>query len=138
MHHVTYIPLRTYQPFHHKDQHELFKIIRLGTFSFAKKFWVGISDEATTLITHLLDVDPTTRYTATQALKSKWFELIVQEEDNVLEKNNLGDSLVKISRLSTSLKDAVRAIQWVNRDRFLSDVTIDNFDYDAMPVDEET
>ncbi len=99
---------------------------------------MGISDEATTLITHLLDVDPTTRYTATQALKSKWFELIVQEEDNVLEKNNLGDSLVKISRLSTSLKDAVRAIQWVNRDRFLSDVTIDNFDYDAMPVDEET
>ena len=27
LHHVTYIPLRTYQPFHHKDQHELFKII---------------------------------------------------------------------------------------------------------------
>ena len=99
---------------------------------------MGISDEATTLITHLLDVDPTTRYTATQALQSKWFELVVQDEGNVLEKNTLGDSMVKISSLSTSLKGAVRAIQWVNRDRLLSDVTIDNFDYDAMPVDEET
>ena len=56
----------------------------------------------------------------------------------MLEKNNLGDSMVKISNLSTSLKGVVRAIQWVNRDRLLSDVTIDNFDYDAMPVDEET
>jgi len=120
------------QPFHHKDQHELFKIIRLGKFTFAKKFWTGISEEAKTLIQQLLDVDPTTRCTATQALNSKWLERA--QESGVLEKNDLGDSLVKISKLNTSLKGAVRAIQWVNRnrDRFLSSVTVDNFDTDDM------
>jgi serine/threonine protein kinase len=120
------------QPFHHKDQHELFKIIRLGKFNFAKKFWAGISEEAKSLIQQLLDVDPTTRYTATQALNSKWLERA--QESGVLEKNDLGDCLVKISKLNTSLKGTVRAIQWVNRnrDRFLSSVTVDNFDTDDM------
>ncbi|KAL7432804.1 hypothetical protein ACHAXH_001871 [Discostella pseudostelligera] len=129
---IIFFLLVGYLPFHHKDQHELFKIIRLGKFNFAKKFWAGISEEAKSLIQQLLDVDPTTRYTATQALNSKWLERA--QESGVLEKNDLGDSLVKISKLNTSLKGTVRAIQWVNRnrDRFLSSVTVDNFDTDDM------
>lgn len=138
LHHVTnciVVVNFPYQPFHHKDQHELFKIIRLGKFSFAKKFWTGISEEATSLISHLLDVDPTSRYTATEALQSKWFERV---KEPGLETTNLGDSLIKISKLSNSLKGTVRAIQWVNRDRRMSSVTVDNFHPDVMLVDDES
>ncbi len=54
-----------------------------------------------------------------------------------LESTNLGDSFIKISKLSTSLKGTVRAIQWVNRDRRMSSVTVDNFDPDVMLIDDD-
>ena len=78
-----------------------------------------------------MDVDPTTRYTAMEALQSNWFERVKVPG---LETINLGDSMIKISKLSTCLKGTVRAIQWVNRDRMMSSVVIDNFDPDAMVV----
>ena len=140
-HHTNYILLPCnlfscnifpWQPFHHKDQCELFKIIRLGKFSFSKRFWAGISEDATSLITHLLDVDPATRYSATQALQSKW---IKRAKESGLEKNNLGDSLVRIANISTSLKGVVRAIQWTNRDSISSSLTIDDIDSDVVLVD---
>lgn len=60
---------------------------------------------------HLLDVDPITRYTAKQALQSKW---IKSTDERELEKRNLRNSLDGISRESRRLKGMVKTVQWMN------------------------
>lgn len=108
------IPILSSQPFHDEDQNELFKIIRLGKYNFDAKYWSGISDQAKTLITHLLDVDPSSRYTATKALQSDW---IRNMEESMLAEHNLRDSLDGISKESTRLKTLVKSVQWLNREK---------------------
>lgn len=118
------------QPFHHRDQHELFKIIRLGKYSFDKKYWAEISEEATTLIVHLLDVDPSQRYTATRALQSDWIKRTLV--DTMLDRHNLANSLTGISKESTRLKGVVRSVQWSCKSRNLSSLTADGVDFHAL------
>lgn len=123
---IVFFLLAGYLPFHHRDQNELFKIIRLGKYSFDSKYWGGISDEATSLIKHLLDIDPTTRYTATQALESDWIKSIDEE---LLAKNALTNSLTGISKESHRLKGLVKSVQWLRSSttdkRLLSSLTVD-------------
>lgn len=125
---IIFFLLAGYLPFHHRDQNELFKIIRLGKYTFDSKYWEGISDEATSLIKHLLDVDPTTRYTATQALESDWFKSMDEE---LLAKHALANSLTGISEESHRLKGLVKTVQWLNKGssitdkKLLSSLTVD-------------
>lgn len=111
-------------------------MIRLGKFSFNPAYWSGISEEATAVITHLLDVDPTTRYTSMQALKSDW---IMREP--LLMKHNLANSLTGIVKESTRLKGVVRSVQWMMRSEdhldgksepLVSSLTVDGVDFDAL------
>eukprot|EP00581_Thalassiosira_minuscula_P012917 CAMPEP_0183719730 /NCGR_PEP_ID=MMETSP0737-20130205/12546_1 /TAXON_ID=385413 /ORGANISM="Thalassiosira miniscula, Strain CCMP1093" /LENGTH=712 /DNA_ID=CAMNT_0025949467 /DNA_START=136 /DNA_END=2274 /DNA_ORIENTATION=+ len=124
---IVYFLLAGYLPFHHRDQNELFKIIRLGKYSFDKKYWSGVSDDAIRLIMHLLDVDPTTRYTAKEALKSKWIKSV---EESLLEKNDLSNSLSGISKASIRMKSVARAVQWISKEekKFMSSLTVDPLD----------
>ncbi|KAL3815280.1 hypothetical protein ACHAXA_010091 [Cyclostephanos tholiformis] len=133
---VIFFLLAGYLPFHHRDQNELFKMIRLGKFSFNPAYWSGISEEATAVITHLLDVDPTTRYTSMQALKSDW---IIREP--LLMKHNLANSLTGIVKESTRLKGVVRSVQWMMRSEdhldgksepLVSSLTVDGVDFDSL------
>lgn len=119
---VIYFLLAGYLPFHNKDQNELFKIIRLGKYNFDTKYWTGISKEATRLIKKLLEVDPSTRYTATKALELDW---IKDMEESMLEKNNLSNSLSGMKKEHIRLKTLVRSVQWLNKDRKLSSLTVD-------------
>jgi len=119
---VIYFLLAGYLPFHHKDQHELFKIIRLGKYNFNTQNWSGISKEATRLIEKLLEVDPSTRYTATKALESDW---IKDMEDSMLEKNNLSNSLSGMKKEHSRLKSFVRSVQWLNKDKHMSSLTVE-------------
>lgn len=122
-------PTLVVQPFHHRDQNELFRIIRLGKYSFDKKYWTGISEEATTLIMHLLDVDPSTRYTSTQTLHSDW---IKNTEQSTLFEHNLANSLAGISKEAARLKGVSRSVQWCNKSRNLSSLTADGVDLHAL------
>ncbi len=117
------------QPFHHRDHNELFQIIRLGRYSFDKKYWAGISNEATTLIMHLLDVDPSTRYTSTRALHSDW---IKKAEQSTLFENNLANSLTGISIEATRLKGVAKPVQWISKSRNLSSLTADGVDFHSL------
>jgi len=119
---IIYFLLAGYLPFHHKDQNELFKIIRLGKYNFDSRYWSGISKEATSLIKCLLEVGPATRCTATQALDSPWIKSMRACE---LERNALSNSLSGISRESNRLKNVVRSVQWLNKDKLLSSLTAD-------------
>ncbi|KAL7552589.1 hypothetical protein ACHAWF_015831 [Thalassiosira exigua] len=121
---VIYFLLVGYLPFHHRDQNELFKVIRLGKYKFESKYWSKISEEAVSLIQRLLDVDPSTRLTATEALQSDWVKSV---EDCPWSQNDLSASLPGIMKESLKLKTVVKSVQWINRKQVLnfSDVTVD-------------
>ena len=133
-----FTPYYNTQPFHHKDQNELFKVIRLGKYSFDSKYWSEISEEATELITRLLDVDPTTRYSASEALESDW---IKDMEDEELARHSLTNSLTSISKTANARKSLVRSVQWksckggTNFTDRISELTCDVVDVSALSVD---
>jgi serine/threonine protein kinase len=111
-------------------------MIRLGKYGFNPKYWSGISNEATALIMHLLDVDPFTRFTSTEALQSDW---IMRE--SLLNKHNLANSLTGIVNESIRLKGVARSVQWMIRsvdhwndksEPLVSSLTVDGVDFYAM------
>jgi len=51
---------------------ELFDKVIDGHFEFNSPFWDDISDSATDLITHMLEVNPETRITAEDVLAHEW------------------------------------------------------------------
>lgn len=125
-----------YQPFHNKDQNELFKIIRLGKYSFDSKYWSKVSEEGMKLIMRLLEVDPSARYTATDALGSDWIKSM---EESRLSTRDLATSLTGISKESNRLKGLVKSVQWINKaakkDKFnMSSLTVDVLPFDPMTL----
>ena len=99
----------------------MFKIIRRGKYSFDSKHWAGVTEEAIGLIVHLLEVDPSTRYTATQALQLNWIKSV---EEPILEKHDLANSLTGL-RKSNRLKNLARSVQWLNKEKHMSSLTVD-------------
>lgn len=126
---IIYFLLVGYLPFHHKEQSELFKIIRLGKISFDPKYWSGISEKAIRVIMHLLDVDPSTRYTATQALDSSWIKSI---EEAMMAKRKLRSTVSGISKQNNRLKTLVKSVQWMNKDKHMSSLTVDPIMLESM------
>lgn len=58
-------------PFHQRRR--MFQAIRDGRYSFDAPVWDEVGDSAKDLITHLMDTDPTSRFTASQALRHEFF-----------------------------------------------------------------
>lgn len=73
---ISYIILCGFPPFAtaNKSQKDLFRKIRSGKFSFPKPYWDDISEDAKSMISGLLMVDPETRLTAKQLLQHPWFK----------------------------------------------------------------
>ncbi|KAJ3065489.1 calcium calmodulin-dependent protein kinase type 1G [Podochytrium sp. JEL0797] len=69
---ITYILLSGYTPFWGESQPDLFEAIKKGDFEFDEEHWEMISSSAKNFITRLLDLNPDTRMTATQALQHEW------------------------------------------------------------------
>jgi len=69
---ILYILLCGYPPFYDTNQAELFRAIIAGNFMFHSPDWDCISNEAKDLVSKLLVVDPTKRYTAAQVLEHPW------------------------------------------------------------------
>jgi len=68
-------------PFTETDRMALFRLIEKGQYEFPSNIMGDISSHAKDLIKKLLDVIPTTRLTADQALKHHWF-VINQKTNN--------------------------------------------------------
>jgi serine/threonine protein kinase len=66
---ILFVMLAGYLPFDDPNMNHLFNKIERGEFRMAKHF----SDEAKDLITHMLAVDPTQRYTLEQVVSHPWF-----------------------------------------------------------------
>jgi len=134
---IIYFLLVGYLPFHNKNQNDLFKVIRLGKYTFDATYWSGVSTEATSLIVHLLEVDPSTRYTATQALQSDWIKNV---EESLLAKRSLAKSVSGIKGESSRLKTVAKTIQWLNRSknsRPLKNISSLTVEYGGTEVDLE-
>lgn len=69
---IMYILLCGSAPFSGETPKEAIAAVRRGAFSFPEKQWAKISDDAKTLIRHLLKFSPQNRYKAQQALNHSW------------------------------------------------------------------
>lgn len=71
---ITYIMLCGFPPFRsaNRDQEELFDLIQDGEFEFLPPYWDSISDSAKDLVSNLLVVRVSQRYTAEQVLMHPW------------------------------------------------------------------
>ena len=71
---ILYILLCGSPPFYGKNENEIFKKILDGNFTFRHKIWNKISTEAKNLVLKLLQVNPTKRISAQEALDDVWFQ----------------------------------------------------------------
>jgi calcium-dependent protein kinase len=70
---IMYILITGTPPVNGNIEGDSQRLIRNGNWKFQHKLWEKISPDAKLLLKNLLCQDPTQRYTATQALDSKWF-----------------------------------------------------------------
>lgn len=110
---LLYMLLGGYPPFQDKNPKALFRKIRGADFCFHQATWGNVSIEAKKLIANLLVVDPMHRFTAQQALDSKWFMMTPKQ----LKSHNLSASLGEIRSFNArrQLKGAVYATMLMNR-----------------------
>ncbi len=105
---ILYILIAGYPPFNGKTQKDLFRMIRRGKYQFHEQFWGGVSDEAKDLVSHLLVVEPKSRYSATDALSSDWML-----SDMVSKQTDLRGSLLAFRKFNAKrkVKQAVLAVR---------------------------
>ncbi|NXF86900.1 KCC1G kinase, partial [Eubucco bourcierii] len=69
---ITYILLCGYPPFYEETESKLFEKIKEGYYEFESPFWDDISESAKDFIRHLLEKNPTARFTCEEALRHPW------------------------------------------------------------------
>lgn len=72
---ILYIILCGFPPFYDENDAKLYQLIQAGRYEFISPYWDSISAEAKDLISHLLVVDPSRRFTADHALAHPWFRM---------------------------------------------------------------
>jgi len=116
---ILYILLGGYPPFIEETDRELYQKIRCGDFEFHQAFWGDISEEAKSLISSLLEVDPKKRLSAKEALNNMW----IQCDDRLLEEKDLTTSnFCNLKRFNAirKVKAAVHSLIAMNRLQFLN------------------
>jgi serine/threonine protein kinase len=62
-----------FPPFYDEDNVVLFEKIKAGKFDFPEASWGGISAEVKDLLVHILEIDPTKRYSPEVMIAHPWF-----------------------------------------------------------------
>ena len=81
---IMYILLSGYLPFFGNTLSDIYAKITETEPSFDKPWWKDISDEAITLIKNWLKQSAKSRITAANALKSDWFQVVEDKDENIL------------------------------------------------------
>lgn len=105
---VIYICLGGYRPFRGEGD-EMMKQIRYGEYKFHKKYWSHVSNEAKSLISSMLTVDPDKRITAEEALNCDW----MKAKESKLETIKLSDNQIELKNLRSAkakVRGAVKTI----------------------------
>ena len=98
---IMYILLTGRPPFNGQTEDDIMKKIKIGTFEMTKYPWGIISQEAKDLINDLLQIKPTKRITAEEALKHKWFSskgVKQMENNNIIKPKNLAKLLNNLTK----------------------------------------
>lgn len=109
---ILYILLCGFPPFHDDDHVRMFVLINKGEYVFPSPHWDGVSADAVDLIKHLLVVDPTQRYTATQASEHQWF--CGNKDDPTGVHLNLVKDSMKAFNARRRLRSAFRVVHATN------------------------
>jgi calcium-dependent protein kinase len=106
---IMYTLLCGYPPFYGRNDGEVLTKVRQGAYTFDKKEWANISDQAKKLITNLLKVDPGERYSAEEALHDEWvFAQVPQKQVSL--KQGFVDKLSNFRKKSKFKKAALQFI----------------------------
>jgi hypothetical protein len=108
------VPAAPASPFYHDSNYLLGQKIMRGQFEFLPDYWKGVSEDVKDLISHLLDINPKTRYTVDQALKHPWFTS-VENTDSQLETHHLGISQLRKFQARKKFRGAIKAIIMIER-----------------------
>ena len=93
---IMYILLTGRPPFNGINEEEIMKKIKDGVYDMSRYPWGIISQEAKDLINDLLQIKPTKRITAEEALQHKWFNtngVKQMEHNNIIKPKNLAKLL---------------------------------------------
>lgn len=69
---ICYMLLSGLSPFSEEQEPVLFQKIKAGDYNFKAEIWQHCSQEAKVFVTKLMNVDPSLRYSAKQALQDPW------------------------------------------------------------------
>jgi len=97
-------------PFNAKKsgKNAMFRAIRAGDFVFYDDYWGNINIEAKKLVLNMLQVDPSSRVSAKEALESEWINM----DDDNLRRSSLDKSLAEIVSFNArrKLRGAIGAV----------------------------
>ncbi|CAF1053917.1 unnamed protein product [Rotaria sp. Silwood1] len=110
---ILYILLVGYPPFWDEDQHRLYNQIKAGAYDYPSPEWDTVTTEAKRLIDSMLNINPSRRISATDALKHPW---ICQRERvaGTIHRQETVDCLRKFNA-RRKLKGAILSTMFVNR-----------------------
>jgi len=122
---VTYILLGGYAPFE-GPTNELAAQIILGDYEFDEQYWGHISNNAKSLISSLLTVNPDKRSSAEEALQSDW--MTAEEETLTVNDLSIAQEKIRDTLPVERLRGAVKTIIATNKltslgDSFTSTIT---------------
>lgn len=78
---IMYILLCGHPPFNGRNDVEIMENVRIGTYTFGKKF-TNISKEAIDLIKKMLEIDIKKRFSAKQCLSHDWFSMKIEKRES--------------------------------------------------------
>lgn len=110
---ILYILLGGYPPFVQTNQRLLFRKIKKGQYEFHPEYWGSVSEDAKNLISSLLNINPDTRLSATEALKNRW----ILSDAGDLEGKDLGANLEEFKKFNAKrkFKAAVKSVIAINK-----------------------
>ena len=104
---ILYILLCGSPPFYGKNEKEIFKKILNGNITFRSKIWNKISNDAKNLVLKLLQVSPSKRLSAKEALEDIWFQKNmnnINSIDNNKDSNTFKSFIKNISEFCAEQK----------------------------------
>jgi serine/threonine protein kinase len=104
---IVFILLGGYYPFRGSSDVEVLRNVRYGIFEFREKLWKGVSDEAKSLVSAMITVNPDERITAEAALIRPWISADHSELSHSLM-NNVSE--IKKEVMAQKFKAAVQTV----------------------------